>query len=372
MLQTIISGPDSSKQLKNIVEQIGCSKILLVCGSSFDSLGLTTVLETLPCPYVRFSHFTANPQYPQIVEGVEVFKAHGCDAVLAVGGGSAMDVAKCIKLFCKMDSNSNFLQQMPVDTGIPLIAIPTTAGTGSESTRYAVIYYEGIKQSVMHESILPEYAILDAGVLKHLPVYQKKCTMLDALSQAVESWWSVHANDESKTYAKEAIGLILGHYRKYLDEGDSQAAAQMLLGANLAGRAIHITQTTAVHAMSYKMTSLYGLPHGHAVGIGLPVLMEHMIAHVENCIDSRGEAYLQETLGAIARCFGQETPEACVSFLNGLLGELEIARPCITAEQLEILTHSVHSTRLRNHPVLLDESAIYQLYQRIGVSNGET
>ncbi len=370
-MQTIISGYNSTQQIRGILEQIRCKKFMLVCGSSFDSLEIKGVFDTLPCSYVRFSHFTANPQYPQIAEGVAMFNECGCDALVAVGGGSAMDVAKCIKLFCKMSPNQNYLTQPKADTKIPLVAIPTTAGTGSESTRYAVIYYEGAKQSVMHESILPDYAILDAVVLKNLPVYQKKCTMLDALCQAVESWWSVHSTDESKVYAKEAIELILRNYQAYLT-GDLHAAEAMLLGANFAGRAIHITQTTAVHAMSYKMTSLYGIPHGHAVGIGLPVLFDHMLTHTEDCIDHRGADYLRNTLRKIATCFGQESPEETVAFLRRLLQQLDIQSPTIAQEALVVLTKSVNATRLSNHPVCLDETTIYQLYQRIGAFNGET
>ena len=356
-MQTIISGYKSTQQLPDILMQIQCKKFMLVCGSSFDSLEVKQVFDVLPCSYVRFSHFTANPQYTQVEEGVALFDEAGCDALVAVGGGSAMDVAKCIKLFCKM-----FQEHKKV----PLVAIPTTAGTGSESTRYAVYYRDGVKQSAMDESILPDYAILDASVLKNLPVYQKKCTMLDALSQAVESWWSVHSTDESKKYAKEAIRLILDNYKAYLDTNLKQAADNMLLGANLAGRAIHITQTTAVHAMSYKMTSLYGIPHGHAVGIGLPEVLDHMIDHTEDCVDSRGAAYLRETLQAIADCFECDSPKETVKFLRDFLKELEIESPAMAPEQLEVLTKSVNRTRLGNHPVHLDENTISQLYYRIG------
>ena len=115
-----------------------------------------------------------------------------------------------------MDNDINYMQQEYIDSGITLIAVPTTAGTGSESTCHAVIYYEGEKQSISHTSIIPNYAILEPSVLETLPVYQKKCTMLDALCQAIESWWSVNSTEESKEYSRKAILAIKENWEEYI------------------------------------------------------------------------------------------------------------------------------------------------------------
>lgn len=365
-MQKIINGYGSAGQMQPVLESLQCRKFMLVCGGSFDHSGLKGVFEGLDVPYVRFSDFSPNPQYAQVEKGVALFNRENCDALVAVGGGSALDVAKCIKLFCKMQQGENYLQQTYADTGIPLVAIPTTAGTGSESTRFAVIYYQGAKQSVAHDSILPDVAILDPVVLKTLPLYQKKCTMLDALCQAVESWWSVNSTDQSKEYAKKAISLLLGNYQAFFYENDQKAAEKVLEGANFAGRSINITQTTAAHAMSYKMTSLFGIPHGHAVAVGLPVIFDYMIDYPENCIDNRGQAYLEKTFLEIAESFGKKTPKAAVAFFNDLLTQLEIQRPNIAPEQLAVLASSVNPTRLKNNPVQLTEQTIYRLYEKIG------
>ena len=155
-----------------------------------------------------------------------------------------------------MEAKDPFLEQDYRENGIPLMALPTTAGTGSESTRYAVIYHKGEKLSVTHGSLVPKYAFLEPSVLKSLPLYQKKCSMLDAQCQALESWWSVNATDQSISYAKQSITLVLEHLDGYL-ANESTGNAGMLLASNWAGRAINITQTTAPHAMSYKITSLF-------------------------------------------------------------------------------------------------------------------
>ena len=140
MSQTILCGEGVHREIGSILHELGCRKFLLVCGSSFQRLPVAEYIQTLDIPYVTFTDFTPNPQYDEVCRGVEVYRANGCDAIVAVGGGSAMDVAKCIKLYAKMTDDVCYLEQPYVDTGIPLIALPTTAGTGSESTRFAVIY----------------------------------------------------------------------------------------------------------------------------------------------------------------------------------------------------------------------------------------
>jgi len=249
----------------------------------------------------------------------------------------------------------NFLRQKFFDSGIPLIALPTTAGTGSESTKFAVIYYEDKKQSVTHDSIIPDFAILVPSLLETLPLYQKKCTLLDALCQGIESWWSQNSTPESVEYSKKAVRGIIKNYRLYLS---GEANEEIMLSANFAGRAINITQTTAAHAMSYKITSLFSLPHGHAVAICLPYIWEYMISHQEKCIDPRGSNYLANVFLDIAKVLNCSTPQKGVEFLRLMLSQLGIFSPKVTDTQLDILTASVNPERLRNNPVELDNQTI--------------
>ena len=142
MNQTILQG---AEKLFPLLEG---KNYLLVCGHSFSRFPFADRFA----PRAIFKDFTPNPLYQQAAEGVRLFNSTGCDAIVAVGGGSAMDIAKCIKLFCRMNPQINYLEQEYRDTGIPLFAMPTTAGTGSESTRHAVVYYNGKKQSISHPS----------------------------------------------------------------------------------------------------------------------------------------------------------------------------------------------------------------------------
>ncbi len=359
-MQKVLNG---YQHIESALKEVESKHYMLVCDSSFPFLPIKDVFDT----DILFDQFTPNPLYEQVCKGVELFNTNQCDAIVAIGGGSTIDVAKCIKLFCKMDSSLNYLQQGTKDSGVPLIAIPTTAGTGSESTQYAVIYFEGKKQSITHESIIPEYAILEPALLKTLPLYQKKCTMMDALCQGIESWWSVNSTNESKTYSKTAVELIITHWKRYILENDKEAAEQIMLAANYSGKAINIAQTTAAHAMSYKITSLYGLPHGHAVAVCLPEIWLFMMKNINLCIDTRGEEYLTGIFQQIAEALGFSSIIQACDFLHSLLAALDLHYPISRNrdEDLEILTHSINPVRLKNNPVSISEDIAYRLYNKI-------
>ena len=368
-MQVIYNGIENlSKALE------GATKVFLVCDSSFPYLNIKDDIENMGVPHVVFSDFTPNPRYEEVCKGIDTFQITKCDTLLAIGGGSAIDVAKCIKLAVLAQEGNAAIIPPLVNTRVacdgsklPFIAIPTTAGTGSESTHNAVMYYEGAKQTVTNDAVLPDIAILEPKVLKTLPLYQKKCTMLDALCQGIESWWSVNSTEESYDYSRQTIELIMANWRKYIFENDDEAAANIMLGANYGGRAINITQTTAAHAMSYKITSLYKLPHGHAVAVGLPEIWQYMLDNMDKCLDSRGETYLGNIFLQIASAMGCLTPTEAISKFRQMMLEMEIQNP--VSEHLPsdilLLTSSVNPIRLKNNPVALDGSAIKQLYEII-------
>lgn len=375
MAQKIING---IANLPKILKEVGCRKLFLVIDSSYPFLNIKDDIEVLPVEEkVKFSDFTPNPLYEQVCKGIEMLKGAQCDTILAVGGGSAIDVAKCIKLaVLAKEGNAAIIpplvsQRLPIDgSKIPFIAIPTTAGTGSESTHNAVMYYEGAKQTVTNDGILPDYAMLEPSVLKTLPLYQKKCTMMDALCQGIESWWSVNSTEESYEYSRKTIELIMANWRKYIFENDDKAAAQIMLAANYGGRAINITQTTAAHAFSYKITSLYNMPHGHAVAVCLPEIWEHMVNNMDKCIDNRGQRYLADIFEHIAKSMGCATPTEAIILYRQMMEDMELKNPMAREIklELELLSNSVNTVRLKNNPIALTPQVIFNLY-RVIISN---
>ena len=365
-------------QLPAILKEVGCEKLFLVVDSSYPFLNIKDAIEALPVKErVMFSDFTPNPLYEQVCNGIELLKSSKCDSILAVGGGSAIDVAKCIKLAVSTEEGNAAIipplvsKRLPIDgTRIPFIAIPTTAGTGSESTHNAVMYYEGAKQTVTNDGVLPDHAVLEPSVLKTLPLYQKKCTMMDALCQGIESWWSVNSTEESYGYSRKTIELIMANWRKYIFENDDKAAAQIMLAANYGGRAINITQTTAAHAMSYKITSLYKLPHGHAVAVCLPKIWRYMIGHFDKCIDKRGANYLKSIFSQISATMGCGDSTQAIVIFDQMMQDMELKNPVAgnLDEELNILSTSVNPVRLKNNPVELDVNTIFSIYEQIVIA----
>ncbi|MDI9470042.1 MAG: phosphonoacetaldehyde reductase [Bacillota bacterium] len=372
MRQEIIVSTAVGEQLSRIFAQHGVRKPLLVLDAAFPFLATKEEYLSLPLPYVIFDTFTPNPLYEEVAAGVAVFRKHHCDAILAIGGGSAIDVAKCIKLYSGLDETRLYLEQEYRANDVLLLAIPTTAGTGSESTRYAVIYYQGEKQSVTHESIVPRYALLDWRNLVTLPLYQKKCTMLDAFCQSIESCWSVHRTAESQTHARAALDLILDNMDAYLDNRDD-ANRNVLIAANLAGRAINLAQTTAAHAMSYRITSLYAVPHGRAAFICLPFVWEYMWQVVDHEAGAGGEAgggagtgQLRALFSDLARHLRSSDVPQAIRFIHEL-DERLFATDRLRFDRNDIpqLVASVNPTRLRNNPIPLSEDVLTELYRAI-------
>lgn len=366
--QIMIRGTGSRKRGPGLMDTIGAGRRwLVVCSrTALGRAGAETVHGAAPSP-VYFHDFSPNPSYEDICRGVSSFKENGCGAVMAIGGGSAIDTAKCIKLFCRMPASHDYAAGPLAENGIPLLAMPTTAGSGSESTRFAVFYRNGEKNSIDHYSILPTAAILDAGTLITLPPYQRKCTLLDAFCQAIESWWSVNSTEESIAHSREAVGKITANMRAYVGGADDINAAEAIMDAsNSAGRAINITRTTAPHAMSYKLTTLYHIPHGHAVALSMPGVWRHMLEHPEQLKDSRGAEYFSGVLSDIAASLGCASPGECAGWFENLLEELDIRPPrCVNEEDANLLARSVNLQRLKNNPVEINAGDLHAIYRRM-------
>lgn len=371
MEQKIITAKDDYIEFDEWIDTVGAKKILMVCDDSLwymkDFNAHLEDMKKKGIEFIGFRGFQSNPLYENVQDGVKLFRKESCDAIVAIGGGSAMDVAKCIKAYTGMKGDGNngaWLKQSITINSIPFLTMPTTAGTGSEATRYAVIYYNGTKQSVSSESLIPGTVLMDPRSLITLPLYQKKATMMDVLCHAVESFWSVNSTSESKAYSRRAINLVMTNMDKYL-ENTERGRSSMLLAANIAGKAINIAQTTAGHAMCYKISGLFGCAHGHAAMLCDKVLYPWMIQNTDKCIDSRGKNYLEKTLDEIGQAMGCKDAQSGAKVLTGIFNRLKLEIPAATEEQHKELKTSVNPVRLKNHPVSMDVETIDMLYHQI-------
>lgn len=305
---------------------------------------------------IFFHSFSPNPKYEEVLDGVKEWKKNRASVILAVGGGSAIDVAKCIKL-CIDTTTEDFMANRFRQKDITLISVPTTAGTGSESTAIAVIYYKGEKHSVAHESALPDIAILDPELLSSLPEYHRKSALMDAYCQAIESFWARAATSESRFYAKRCISLIQRYGGEYLKNG--QNAREIMLAANYSGKAIHISRTTAAHAMSYKLTTLYQITHGHAVSLSMLECFKKL------CRYAKENTELNDTMQELAECMGVDSYEEAFFRYNEMYNSVCFPQKDILPEDLETLVESVNMERLGNNPVIFSKEDIKEMYRNL-------
>jgi alcohol dehydrogenase class IV len=282
-------------ELVSFVKDFSPSKIFLVrANKSFEVSGAKLFIENLigTAEITSFHNFSVNPKIEDLQKGIEIFREGDFDLIIAIGGGSVLDMAKLISVLSHQHSElANLItgNAQIAEHKTPLLAIPTTAGTGSEATMFSVVYIDNMKYSVNSPSILPNSVYLSPYFLKTASPYLAACTGLDAFCQAVESIWSVNATEESESYGLKAIGLIWNNLHSAAVLSDALAMEQMLEASFLAGKAINITKTTAPHAISYAFTTYYNIPHGHAVALSLPFFFVFNYALTnQNCTDPRG------------------------------------------------------------------------------------
>ncbi len=360
--QKIILPDNPVEYLLNTLAEWGCSNPFYVVDSAWPYLfwskaGLRGVF---------FDKFTPNPQYEDVCEGVKLFKNNGCDVIISIGGGSTIDTAKAIRCFSAMDeppTGCSYFDMEMIYPDVKHIAIPTTAGTGSESTRFSVVYYQKAKQSLTGDILLPDLAILAPEVLKTLPDYQKKSTYLDAVCQAIESMWSVNATSESRGYAFTALSELIDSKNDYFDNNYADAMRRIMISANLSGKAINISQTTAAHAMSYKITSLLGYSHGHAVAMCLPGCWKMLLQNSQRTTLSGGPKELDKVFKLIAKAFHVKNEILAYNAFCNLYDSLSLPRiEALSDEQLHLLASSVNPERLKNFPLSLTEDDFISLY----------
>ena len=324
-----------------LLAETGAHRPLLVCSKRAEAGFVARTGMALPC----FSGFHPNPDLADAIAGADMYRKQGCDGLISVGGGSAMDTAKAVKaLLLAGDMDAVRASRLPAGN-LPHIAVPTTAGTGSEATAIAVVYVNSDKLSLDHPALLPEAILLDSALLDSLPLYHKKACALDALCQGIESYWAAKATPESRIHAEKAIQGVLRNIEAYL-AGDAAAADAVLEAAYESGRAISISRTTAAHAMSYQITKRIGYAHGHACMLTLPWLWKHL-----------GDVPVLADLNRImAVTDGAE-------LLLGMLAALDML-PDLQPDEalLDALTASVNTQRLGNHPEPLAPEELRAIY----------
>lgn len=324
--QNVVVGKGSLRQLGQISRSIGGTHAFIISGPHLNKMGIVThCVELLEAEGITADAFTeteGNPSVETVDRAAEAFRLSGADFLVALGGGSPMDVAKAVGVVAKYGGSITEYEgaaKVPGDI-IPLIAIPTTAGTGSEVTAFSVItdHDRNYKFTVFSDKLIPTYAILDAELIKTAPVSVAAACGMDAMVHALEAYISKAASPFSDAMAQKALELIGRYIRRYVaDRADIEAAEGMLVGSLFAGIAFSWARLGDVHAMSHPVSAYFHVPHGVANAILLPVVTAY------NALADAGKYYR-------IYCY---IAEACV-------GETEFS-PAMLADELKKLNASL-------------------------------
>jgi alcohol dehydrogenase class IV len=311
-----------------LLKASGARSVLLVSGkSAYLRSGTEQVLNSaLQGTRVHWFHeFTSNPTIEQVQAAVEKSRENACDAVVAVGGGTALDIAKAAAALA--DQKLGALDCLLYERRLRprkrlLILAPTTAGTGSEVTRFSTIYVNQSKHSLDDPALLADHAIIDPELTIGLPQRIAASAALDAISQAMESLWSVGSTESSLCNAREALQLGLKYIRKFCMDPDPESRGAMARAALLSGYAINVSRTTAPHSVSYALTMLFGIPHGHSCALTLPGFMSYNVNVSDSDIaDPRGVVWVQDRIHEAVAMLEVNTVDEAQTKLGRLIAE---------------------------------------------------
>jgi alcohol dehydrogenase class IV len=331
------------ENLSKILKQENVKQVLIFTGKkSYSNIKpiIETQLKNINFKY--YNNFSTNPKEKDIKTAVNENNSADYDIIIAIGGGSVMDFAKAFKWYKKENKK--------------LIAIPTTAGTGAEATQFAVLYVNGIKKSLDNPSILPNYAIVDSQFVEHNSYKIKVSCGLDAFCQAIESYWAVNSIPISRQFAKEAMILCRDYFVEYVNNPNPENSEKIMIASNLSGKAINISRTTAAHALSYKLTSDYNIPHGIAVGMNISSIIKlNLKIDNTNCNDYRGVNFVQERMKEIFEYLNIQDVD---KYFNDLFKKINFEQFIPKNIDMNNVIESVNSSRLGNNPRLLEIQAL--------------
>lgn len=350
VVQQAYLGKDSIKGIVPILKRHDAKHVFLVRGKgSYAACGAEEIIQNAltkaNCDLTEFYDFSENPKCEDMDKGIELLKSSKADLIIAVGGGSVMDMAKLIRFFSCYKGDITGKSFEKEGLLFPLIAMPTTAGTGAETTHFAVVYKDKVKYSAEHDDMLPDYAIVYPPFTYGNSKYLTACTGFDALAQAIEAFWNLNATEESDIYAEKAIKLLWPNLPNVVKKPTDDLRDNVSEGSYWAGRAINITKTTAPHAFSYPFTSYYEYPHGHAVALTFPYFMDL------NCSEKNKDRVRVVRLLDI---LGFDCNVNLMERMTEYVESIGLQKREDTKIDKEFILSQVNMDRLKNNPVDID------------------
>lgn len=356
-----------------VIKKSGKTRPLIVTGKHLYAMGATEKLESslavAGLAYSIFNGAVANPTSQNVDEALKIYIADGCDCIIGFGGGSPMDCAKCVGALVARPKKTLWDMRgiLKVKKKIPLfIAVPTTAGSGSEATLAAVIVDARTrrKYAINDFPLIPSYAVLDGEVLATLPRHIIAATGMDALTHAVEAYIGRGGNRATRKDALEAAKLIFDNLKSFYN-GDNGAADNMLLAAHKAGRAFSKAYVGYVHAIAHALGGKYDIAHGLANAVILPVVLREYGKAVYK------KLYKMAVYCGVAdkNCKKKQGAEAFISRIEELNSEFDIGCGFSELRSDDIAEMAAFAEKEANPlypvPVLWDREKIQKVYKKL-------
>ena len=362
----------SVKELPEIIMRHKCTHVLIITDGGIMKLGLTRRLEKAlkeaGIPYTIYDKTVANPTTVNVREALELYHKEGCDAIIGFGGGSSMDCAKAVGA-CAVKPNQSLAQMkgiLKVHKKLPLLmAVPTTAGTGSETTLAAVITDADTryKYAINDFPLIPRYAVLDPKVTLSLPPFITATTGMDALTHAVEAYIGNSTTIDTRRDALKAVKLIFENIDIAYEHGDNiQARRNMLHASFYAGCAFTKSYVGYVHAVAHSLGGQYNVPHGLANAILLPLVLREY----GSCIDKKLHKLAIAAGLADKNTPDHEAAELFIQAIEEMKERFEIVNIVKEIQETDIpkLTHYADKEANPLYPVpkLMDASQLEKFY----------
>lgn len=309
-----------------------------------------------------FSGITPNPDVADVDACAAIMRQQRNEFVVAVGGGSTLDLAKAAATICLTDESIRAYhgtgKTLP-SAHLPLIALPTTAGTGSEVTAVSVLSNREAHQKAPLSSpnFFPDYAIVDPVLTYDLPPYVTACCGIDVLAHALEGYWNIHHQPICDAQAIQASRLVFDYLPRAVANGRDQEAREKMCEASLlAGLAFALPKTTSSHACSFPLTNLYDIPHGEACGLTLDYFAR---------LNGRHDKRVQQLAGQLGFPDTEVLADAVLALKKQVHLRCDLRDFHLSAEEIDALVAASHYPNLLNNPYPVTDEILYDLYQSL-------
>ncbi len=364
----LLFGRGKTAQVGSAAAAYGTTALIVTGGSSSKKTGLLArvqdYLESAGVSSVVFDKVSQNPLTTTAAEGAAAAKASGCSCVIGLGGGSILDCAKAIAFLAVNDGDINdyIFNRIPGGGALPLIAIPTTCGTGSEGNGFAVLTNpeNGDKKSLRRNAIIPALSIIDSELMQTMPKHILSSVCFDALCHSMEAYLSKQGQPLTEYMALQAMKAIAAHLTDIYDGSENPDAWDAVTWAStMGGMVIHTAGVALPHGMEHPASGLKNIVHGRGLAALTPIITDASIYGAP------------EKYGVISGLLGGKTAADCGDVIRKLLERIHLSISLsdqgITREDIPWLTENcfrVSEASIRNHPVLFDRNDISRLYEQ--------